>query len=300
MTFQEIYEAIQRATGKNTTAEVELCKQMANMVYLDEIMTADELYPLFWMMSLNDSRRTVASANVTAVTKANPGVMSTANSFTSGDIATIYNISGMTELNARTIKVGAGSSSSEIVLTDPETGENIDTSSFTTYTSGGKIVHRGITLPSVESFLDMSFDDENNEEIVDITMDELKSNPIWWSDQTSRPKRWTHRKVFTASGTEQDQLWWFAGSDAAYYLRLWFQKRATRLSDTTDVPLLPGRFHDAIVAGAITRLSESNVQVENAVVWPAIYAAHLEAIVSYNRRYWKRLEQKRQAKADFF
>lgn len=300
MTFQEIYEAIQRATGKGTTSSLDLVKQMANMVYLDEIMTADELYPLFWMLSLDDSKRTVADTVVTGITQASPGVVSAVNSLSTGDLFTIYNVVGMTEVNARTFKAGSGTTAAAITLTDPETGANVDTSGFTAWSSGGTIVHRGITLSNMESFLDMSFDDENNEDLVDITFEELKDNPIWWSDQTARPKRWMHRKIFTAAGVEQDQLWWFPGADAEYYIRQWYQKRATRLTNTTDVPLLPDRFHDAIVAGAITRLAESNVQVENAVVWPSIYSAQLEALISYNRRHWKRLEQKRQKRADLF
>ena len=95
-----------------------------------------------------------------------------------------------------------------------------------------------------------------------------------------------HRQVYTAAGAQIDYLLWYQAADAAYNLRVWYVKQAARLSATTDVPLLPYQFHDAIVAGAITRLGENKVQVEAGVVWPAIYNAELESIKTYNRKWW--------------
>jgi hypothetical protein len=53
------------------------------------------------------------------------------------------------------------------------------------------------------------------------------------------------------------------------------------------VPLLPPIFHDTIISGAIVRLAENNVQVENAVIWPGIYKAQLDALKTFNRKYYK-------------
>jgi len=95
-----------------------------------------------------------------------------------------------------------------------------------------------------------------------------------------------HRREYTAAGAQYDYLLWFQAADAAYNLRLWYEKQCARLSATTDVPVLPYQFHDAIIAGAITRLGENKVQVEAGVVWPAIYKAHIDAIKAFNRKWW--------------
>jgi hypothetical protein len=35
---------------------------------------------------------------------------------------------------------------------------------------------------------------------------------------------------------------------------------------------------------------ESGVQVENAVVWPSLYKIQIEALKTYNRKWWKQHE----------
>ena len=86
--------------------------------------------------------------------------------------------------------------------------------------------------------------------------------------------------------------WRHPDSQAAQYkdLRYWLEKRPARLTADANVPLLPPIFHHAIVAGTITRLAESNVQVENQVVWPGVYQMQLRAIVAHNRRHWEMIE----------
>ena len=126
-----------------------------------------------------------------------------------------------------------------------------------------------------------------------ITPEQLEEETRWWNASTARPKRWLHKKLYSAAGVETNQLWWFPGSDAARDLRYWALTRAARLSADGDVPLLPPQFHDTIVSGAITRLIESNVQVENAVVWPSLYKMQLGAIRTFNRKYYQEHENER-------
>ena len=73
---------------------------------------------------------------ITAATKASPGVLtSNSHGFSNGDEIFIASVGGMTELNGRNYRV-ANSSTNTFTLTDLF-GAAINTTSFTTYTSGG-------------------------------------------------------------------------------------------------------------------------------------------------------------------
>jgi hypothetical protein len=73
---------------------------------------------------------------ISAITKANPAVV-TANShdYTNGDEVVISGVGGMTEVNGKRFLV-AGKTTNTFQLTDKD-GTNINSSAFTTYTSGG-------------------------------------------------------------------------------------------------------------------------------------------------------------------
>lgn len=75
------------------------------------------------------------SATITAITKANPGVVSATNTFINGDRITVSDISGMVELNANTYIVSDRTAGS-FTLTGLD-GVKVNTTNFTTYTSGG-------------------------------------------------------------------------------------------------------------------------------------------------------------------
>ncbi len=73
---------------------------------------------------------------ITAITKANPGVLtSNSHGFSNGDEVYIASVGGMTELNGRNYRV-ANSTTNTFTLTDLY-GVAINTTSFTTFTSGG-------------------------------------------------------------------------------------------------------------------------------------------------------------------
>lgn len=73
---------------------------------------------------------------ITAITKANPGVMTiAAHGFSNGDWLWLESIGGMTQLNSRFVKV-ANKTTDTFELQDVD-GNNINTTSYTTYTSGG-------------------------------------------------------------------------------------------------------------------------------------------------------------------
>jgi hypothetical protein len=91
--------------------------------------------------------------SITAVTKANPGVL-TATSFdmVAGQLVTISGVGGMTQLNGNTYVVlnPSGSTFNIAALATPTTA--IDTTSYTTYTSGGTVTPTGTALADQLSF----------------------------------------------------------------------------------------------------------------------------------------------------
>jgi len=77
---------------------------------------------------------TDGSKNVTAVTRANPGVVTTlsAHGFSTGDEVGFLNIGGMTQLNGNGYTI-------TVVNTTTFSLDSTDTSAFTTFTAGGKV-----------------------------------------------------------------------------------------------------------------------------------------------------------------
>jgi len=291
LTFAEIYAEIEKVIKHFDSSQTNMVKAMANMVYLDELMVADDLYPLYWLVDFDDSLKSVAPATITDLTDANPGVVTaTAHGFATGDLITIHNVVGMTEVNDRIYYVTYVNANSFSI---------VDTSGYTAYTSGGTAHHRGKTLATtgknVQRILEVAWRDGGL--MTEITPQEIEADTAHhYSEITCRPQRWYHGKGFTSAGVETNQLIWFPGADAEYILRYWLEKRASPLSADGDVPLLPPQFHHAIIAGAVMRLAESKVQVENAVVWPGIYKQQIKALVSFNRRYYEEHEALRRGK----
>lgn len=300
LTFADIYGEIEKVIKHFDSSMSTMVKAMANMVYMNELMVADDLYPLFWMVDFDDTLAAVEPRTITAITVADPGVITCddAHGLTTNDIVSIYGIVGtMSLLNNRTFLVNSTPAADTLSLIDLNSVDAIDTTGYAC-TSGGTVVHRGLKLATagkdVQRVLAAGWHDEDK--MTEITPEELEKETRWWNDATSRPDRYKHRKHFTTAGGEVNSLLWFPGSDNAYDLRYWFEKRATPLSADADVPLLPPQFHHAIVAGAITRLVESTVQVDNAVVWPNIYKQQIKALVNFNRRYYEEHEAAKREK----
>ena len=285
MVFQDLINEVNRAIKLLKGSKANLVKHIINMVYLDELMVADTLYPLYWMVDFNDSLLSKAPATITGITIGSPPIIAaTAHGFVSGDIVSIHNVAGTTEVNDRFFLVD-DEAANTFELQDLG-GTDIVGAGYTAWTSGGTIHHRGVTpSTSIQRLLEAKWIDE--QKMNPITRKELNESSSFWNDNTGRPQRYRLRKEYSSAGIETNQILWFPGSDAAYKLRYWFEKRASKLVTVgTDTPQLPPQFHPAIVAGAITRLAESNVQVENAVVWPSIYAAQIRSLVAFNRKFY--------------
>lgn len=76
---------------------------------------------------------------ITGISKTNPGVVtSVGHGFSNDDIVIIRGVVGMTEVNQTKYKV-ANKTDDTFELTDADTGDDIDTSDYTTYSSGGEV-----------------------------------------------------------------------------------------------------------------------------------------------------------------
>jgi hypothetical protein len=88
-----------------------------------------------------------ANKTITGATNANPGVItSAAHGYSNGDWVYVDNVGGMTKLNKRYFKV-ASVTTNTFALVDPLTGNNINTTAYGTYTSGG-VLARVYTISS--------------------------------------------------------------------------------------------------------------------------------------------------------
>lgn len=101
----------------------------------------------------NGGRVVESTKNITNITKANPGVVtSSGHGYANGDDVYITSVVGMTQVNNRRFRV-AGVSTDTFQLTDTS-GNNVNTSSYTTYASGGTAARiYKISTPYVEADL---------------------------------------------------------------------------------------------------------------------------------------------------
>lgn len=85
----------------------------------------------------NGARVVEAAVTITGITNANPGVVTAAShGYANGDDVVIAAVGGMTQVNGKIYRV-ANVAANTFELTDPQTGANINTTAYGTYTSGG-------------------------------------------------------------------------------------------------------------------------------------------------------------------
>ena len=86
--------------------------------------------------------KSTITAYISAVTKANPGVVTTTqdNFFTDGADITITNVGGMVELNGGSFYVNVLTSNTFALYSDSGLTVPVNTTTYTTYTTGGRII----------------------------------------------------------------------------------------------------------------------------------------------------------------
>lgn len=282
LTFAEILAEVKGIIKTSGTSKDVLIKNVINMVYLNEIIPIDKLYPLFNLVVLDESKKAKAPATITGLTQANPGVVtSVAHGFAVGDVVGLYNVAGMLAVNERTFKVSVVGSADTFEIQTLE-GDNVDTTGFGAYTSGGTAHHRGIGFTDVKRVLSFAWK-SSAVPVIRLPSQDYDQNTTYWGDSTAMPTHYLTKQYY--GGTDEtNQLLWFLAADAAYNARIWYEKKVDRLSADADVPQLPWRFHDTIVSGAASRLIESRAQTsDGGIPWSSIYVGQLDALKTYNR-----------------
>lgn len=134
--------------------------QVADLMYIDRhymeprklTRTSSTSWTIDTYTRTSDPFEITGTKSITGVTKANPGVItSTAHGFVDGDIISIWGVAGMTELNGEqytVVKINDNTFS----LKD-RNGVAINTTSFTTYSSGGTM-GKSETFPGICSATD--------------------------------------------------------------------------------------------------------------------------------------------------
>jgi len=293
MQFSTIYGDVCTAIGDPQQVRLAEVKAVINTVYLSELLNADINRPMYWLRYLDDSIKTKTADTITAISKANPCVVTTnADTFVTGDIVSIYAIVGMTELNNRVFKLTrTGAKTYSLATLD---GTAINSTNFASWSSAGTVNHRGVTLSNaVRSILSVNWQGYANP-LIPITAKELENTTTWWGSETATPPtRYQHVKTLSAAGVEADMLLWFLLPATTLQLRVWYEYSPGELSGTTDYPILPSQFHSAIVSGSLARLGENKTQLEAGPIWPQVYKMQIEALISYNRKLWKEYDPQR-------
>ena len=287
LSFKDIYEKVARLSGDMNQAWIDKAKDVINMVYLDEVMVCDDLYPLHWLMELIDDAKTKDAATLTGVTKADPGVVTAAtHGFVDGDIVQFGVVTGMPELNYR-LAVVTTAAANTFELYDMN-GDKIDTSGYVAAGTAGMVYHRGVTLSkSIAKVYSFSWQGYNGQ-IDPIGLREIEKNTsLMDTSNSSRPTRHYHKQHFTAAGVKTDRLIWYPLPNDNYDGRIWGELDLSPMVADAAVPQLPFRFHNAIVSGAVSRFIQyAGIQIENAAIWPVLYKMQIEAIKTYNRAWW--------------
>lgn len=130
----ELYMIVNRYINGGTKRYIEYLKP-----FWDVEQTQEESFFVDSGLELNNP------VTVTGITSANPGVVTaTSHGFSDGDIVRIIGVFGMTEVNGKVYKV-ANKTTNTFELNDRD-GNNIDTSSFGTYETGGEVRKRVTTI----------------------------------------------------------------------------------------------------------------------------------------------------------
>lgn len=293
MNLETLRNHVCRLIGDLKKARATEVDAVINMVYLNEVLNCDPMRPLYWLRHLDDYVNAKAAGTISSITKAAVAVMTlAADTFASGDIVTLYNVTGMTELSNRTVKLTR--TSSGVYSLYSLDGTAINSADFTAAGTGGTAHHRGKVLSNNTKGIISANWVGYSEPLEPVSDRELEYNTSYWDATKTRPRYFNHMQLFDSAGNETEILLWFSCADKAYQMRLWYEYRPPVLASDSDVPYLPPQFHYAIIAGAVTRLGETKTQVEAGVVWPQLYARQIQYIVDYNRVLWQKFDNRRQ------
>ena len=133
MNARQVIKAALRKLGRLGAGQVTDADIMENgREALNLMLKSWQKYDVLWLRKT--ANVTMVSADISGITQANPGVVTTsaAHNITTGDQMFISSVVGMTELNGQFIDAVSAAGSTVTLGT-------LDTSGYTAYTSGGKI-----------------------------------------------------------------------------------------------------------------------------------------------------------------
>ena len=243
-----------------------------------DLHNCDSLHPLAWDIVPYDELRCNIAAEISAITQANPGVITAAsydsdvaghgfhNHATIRDIVTIDGIDGMEQLNARQFLVEYINATT-FSLKSLDGQADIDTTNYDAYSSGGAIYHSGFVLNTVTILANVNSKWTIKKILPDVTFDGFPTHPISesairnnqaWLDISSarRPAKTRQWQHMTTDSAVSYYLFWYPAADQAYNVGFNYQKEIPDIStwNSSTYPFHPADAHDAIWHGALAHL----------------------------------------------
>lgn len=283
-----------------------------------DLHNCDSLHPLAWDIVPYDELRCNAAAKISAITQADPGVI-TAASYDSDvtghgfndhstirDIVTIDGNDGMEQLNERQFLVEYIDATT-FSLKSLDGQADINTTNYDAYSSGGAIYHSGFVLNTTIILANVASKWTIKKILPDVTFDGFPTDPISesiirnnqaWLDISSarRPARTRQWQHLTTDSATSYYLFWYPAADQAYNVGLNYQKEVPDISTWTGsvYPFHPPEAHDAIWHGALAHLvgldkrlqrsSEKTIATNLEVLFAKIWIAKWEADKSRIRK----------------
>lgn len=240
-----------------------------------EIFTLGGFQPLAWARQEYDELFTRAVAEISAITKANPGVitadsldpdLSSDHGFQTGDIAFIRGIDGMDRLNDRYF-LATRASATTLTLTQLDGQNAINTTDYDTYNGGGAVYHAGIKIPAstlepstgnyqwkIKRIWKALFDSQPADPIAE----EAVKSDTSLNMPGGRPQRWMYwRHSYDDPSSYDHYIRFWPFSNNRYNIQINIEKSFPDLSNWTSAtvyPPHPPEVHDFIWHRALANL----------------------------------------------
>ncbi len=106
--------------------------------------------------------------------------------------------------------------------------------------------------------------------------------PTFYNPTTAKdvPNALYHEKSYVGDGTELNTISFLPTPDAVYTAKLRYEKRISKLSLDTDVPLLPNFAHVGVFYGTMRRMSEMMAVVKG-VDWSVLHSDIIKKLNSF-------------------
>jgi len=259
-----------------------------------ELRNVDPFGPVAWDIHPYDELRTITAMDISALTAADPGVITAASrdsditghgirdasSYYHRELVTISDIdsvdtssTAMDNLNGRTF-IATYVNSTTFSLKTLDDLDAVDTTSYAAYSDGGAVYHAGFQLSTtpIEASLATAW---GFDRIVSVTFDGLPATPIslnqlenepYWQDVSyaGRPRRWRYWRNMTAAGTTKHYLFWYPVCYTEHQVRIQYKKNISDIDtwNASTYPFHPEEIHECIWHGALANLAGMSKRME--------------------------------------